>query len=46
MRDNALIERARAIAREKGFDTDVLQNVEHSGCNYTPGPSRSGFLRG
>ena len=44
-RDVGLIERARAIAREKGFDTDVLQDVNHVGCTYTPGNNRGGFLR-
>ena len=46
VRNPALVERARQIARDKGFDTDVLQDVQHEGCTYTPAPSRSNFLRG
>jgi hypothetical protein len=44
LRDQSLIDRARAIAREKGFDTDVLMDVQHEGCTYAPGSSR-GLLR-
>lgn len=46
VRDQSLIDRARQIARDKGFDTDVLQDVTHVGCTYTPGASRGGLLRG
>lgn len=41
VRNQPLIDRARQMAREKGFDTDVLMDVQHEGCKYTPAASRS-----
>ena len=36
VRDEALIQKVRGIAVSKGFDVDVLEDVQHVGCNYTP----------
>lgn len=35
-RDEAVIEKVRSIAQGKGFDIDVLNDVDHKGCTYTP----------
>ena len=32
--DPALIEDVRQIAKDAGFDTSVLNKVEHNGCTY------------
>ena len=34
VRNEALINKVKQIARDKGFDTDVLQDVVHDGCTY------------
>jgi len=36
VRNEALIQKVRGIAVSKGFDVDVLEDVQHVGCNYTP----------
>jgi len=35
-RDESIINKLRAIAEEKGFDTSVLNDVEQVGCEYAP----------
>ncbi len=44
VRDEALIQKVRGIARDKGFDPDVLQDVTHVGCTYPSAKTQS--LRG
>jgi len=44
VRDETLIQKVREIAVSKGFDVDVLEDVQHVGCNYTSS-SGPAFLR-
>ena len=34
VRDSTLIQKVRGIAKAAGFDTSVLKDVEHGGCDY------------
>lgn len=36
VRNEALIQKVRGIAVSKGFDVDVLEDVQHVGCKYQP----------
>lgn len=43
VRDEALIQKLRGIAVEKGFDVDVLEDVQHEGCTYRPSSEPAGL---